>query len=298
MEIVSFVILHYKDAEVTDCCVRSILQMEDPQKRIRIVIVDNDIKEKDEKRKALSRRYEKESRITVLSVQENGGFSHANNIGYSFARERQGASFIVVLNNDIECIRKDFLRRLDGAYERNCCHILAPDIVKKSTGEHQNPMDTRIRTKKEAEYTVRMNRIALRWYPVLYPLLYLQNRHAEKQQLQQRRSAAEYYENIQKDMVPFGAGIIFTPQFVQQEKKAFEPETKFYYEEYLLTLRCQKKKYQVVYDPSIRLIHESGKATKAGFASEWKRLRFVMERTAEACEIYLNELGEETGNMQ
>ena len=43
MEYVSFVILHYKDYSVTDTCVRSILAMEQ-QERIRIVIVDNDIK--------------------------------------------------------------------------------------------------------------------------------------------------------------------------------------------------------------------------------------------------------------
>ena len=46
MNIVSFVILHYKDAEVTDACIQSILAMEQ-QERIRIVVVDNDIEEKD-----------------------------------------------------------------------------------------------------------------------------------------------------------------------------------------------------------------------------------------------------------
>ena len=56
MNIVSFVILHYKDAEVTDACIQSILAMEQ-QERIRIVVVDNDIEEKDEKRRALAECY-------------------------------------------------------------------------------------------------------------------------------------------------------------------------------------------------------------------------------------------------
>ena len=52
---VSFVILHYKEAEVTDSCVRSILKM-DGQEQIRIIIVDNDIHEDLQKRKGLAER--------------------------------------------------------------------------------------------------------------------------------------------------------------------------------------------------------------------------------------------------
>ena len=50
------------------------------------------------------------------------------------------------------------------------------------TGEHQNPMDTRLRTKEEAEYTIKMNRLALRFYPVMYPVVYHMLQKAEKKQ--------------------------------------------------------------------------------------------------------------------
>ena len=107
MGIVSFVILHYKDQDTTDLCVRSILRMEQ-QDRIRIVIVDNDIYEIFERRNSLLRKYQAYDNITVLQIKENGGFSYANNQGYKYARERQNASFVLVLNNDIEFIQKDF----------------------------------------------------------------------------------------------------------------------------------------------------------------------------------------------
>ena len=73
---------------------------------------------------------------------------------------------------------------------------------------------------------------------------------------------------------------------MEKETKAFEPETRFFYEEYLLTLRCQKKGYMTVYDPGLKVLHESGAATKRGFKSEKRRLKFTMERVAEAAEIY------------
>ena len=42
MEIISFVILHYGDSEITDRCVQSICSMEG-QEAVQLVIVDNDI---------------------------------------------------------------------------------------------------------------------------------------------------------------------------------------------------------------------------------------------------------------
>ncbi len=211
MEMVSFVILHYKDIEVTDRCVHSILQMDDPENRIRILIVDNDIREKREKRQQLQFRYGQDSRITVLPIMENGGFSYANNKGYRLAREQEEISYIIVLNNDIEFPQKNFLELLDKSYEQHPCHILGPDIIRQGTGEHQNPMDTRLRTREEAQFTVRMNRLALKFYPVLYPLVSWKLNLEEKARLQQKAENETFYQTVQENIVPFGACLIFTP---------------------------------------------------------------------------------------
>ena len=290
MEIVSFVILHYKDIEVTDRCVRSILQMEDPENRIRILIVDNDIGEKWEKRQQLQSCYGQDSRITVLPIMENGGFSYANNKGYRLAREQEEISYIIVLNNDIEFPQKNFLELLDKSYEQHSCHVLGPDIIRQGTGEHQNPMDTRLRTREEAQFTVRMNRLALKFYPVLYPLVSWKLNREEKTRLQQKAENETFYQTVQENIVPFGACLIFTPEFVKLEEVAFTPETQFFYEEYILTGRCRKKGYRIVYDPALQAYHESGAATKSSFSAARNRTRFMLERTAAAAEIYLKTL--------
>ena len=281
MEIVSFVILHYKDIEVTDRCVRSILQMEDPENRIRILIVDNDIGEKWEKRQQLQSRYGQDSRITVLPIMENGGFSYANNKGYRLAREQEEISYIIVLNNDIEFPQKNFLELLDKSYEQHPCHIFGPDIIRQGTGEHQNPMDTRLRTREEAQFTVRMNRLALKFYPVLYPLVSWKLNREEKVRLQQKAENETFYQTVQENIVPFGACLIFTPEFVKQEEVAFTPETQFFYEEYILTGRCRKKGYRIVYDPALQAYHESGAATKAEFAVKKERTARTARSTAQ-----------------
>lgn len=291
MEYVSFVILHYKDYSVTDNCVQSILAMEQ-QERIRIVIVDNDIQKNEKDRQELFQKYQGNSRIKVLQIKENGGFSFANNQGYQYAREHFGKSYIIVLNNDIEFIQKDFISRLEQSYQNNQCYVLGPDVIRQSTGEHQNPMDIRLRTKEEAEYTIKMNRLALRFYPIMYPVVYHMLQKAERNKLVNQEKQLASYSKSQKDIVPFGACLIFTPLFIEKEEKAFEPETQFFYEEYILALRCQRKGYKIVYDPSLAVKHESGAATKKSYGTEKKRIRFMMEKTAGACEVYLEMLGE------
>ena len=287
-----FVILHYKDRKVTDACVRSILRMQE-QERLSIVIVDNDIEKKEEQREAFANRYRKYPRITVLPVRENGGFSHANNLGYRYAKEKLNASYIILLNNDIEFTQPDFPALLEKSYHTHPCHVLGPDIIRQGTGEHQNPMDTCLRTRAEAEYTVKMNRLALNCFPAAYPLLRWKLRRDEKQALARKKKNGHFYRAVQKDIVPFGACLIFTPDYVERETAAFFPETRFFYEEYLLARRCRQKGYHTLYDPSMKLLHESGSSTKQTYRSEKTRLRFMMERTMEAAEIYLETMNGE-----
>ena len=53
-----------------------------------------------------------------------------------------------------------------------------------------------------------------------------------------------------------------------KEDKAFWPETKFFYEEYILTQRCLKHGYTTVYEPGLQVLHESGAATRYSYRNE------------------------------
>ncbi len=98
--------------------------------------------------------------------------------------------------------------------------MLGPDIIRSGTGEHQNPMDERLRTKEEAEATIRKNRMALKLYPLIYPLLYWNNRWMERTQTQEERKAKIYYKSKKEKIVPFGACLIFTSAFCESRRKS------------------------------------------------------------------------------
>ena len=289
MEIIDFVILHYGDAHVTDNCIRSIQKM-NGQDRIRIVVVDNNIHQSAGQREKLCKRYKRFSHISVLTITEDGGFSYANNAGYRYARDKDRADWICIINNDVEFTQPEFPDLIEEIYRETGCHILSPDIIKKSDGEHQSPMDTRLRTSDEARYTVDMNARMLKIYGLAFPALYLYQKRQDRKRVQKKKQNSEFYRKRQENIVPFGACLIFTPSFVKEEENAFEPETHFYYEEYLLTHRCERLRYTILYDPSVRVLHESGTATKRSLGSERRRMKFIMEETKKSADIYLKEI--------
>lgn len=287
---IGFVILHYGDVRVTDRCIQSICRLSGSEDTL-IVVVDNEVSRNRAEREENRKHFETAGNIHVLLSFGKGGFSEANNLGYAYARE-QGCRFILVLNNDIEFDRKDFLVRLKEIWREKACHVLAPDVVRAGTGEHQNPLDTRIRTAKEAERTIRLNRAALAVFPLVYPVLDRWEQREEKRQTLQRLQTGSDSASASdlEDIVPFGACLIFTPAFVTAEKKAFEPETRFFYEEYILALRCRKKGYLIRYVPELHVLHESGAATGHTYHTSAAKLRFRLERTGEAAEVYLRYL--------
>jgi len=287
MKTVCFLILHYGDPSVTDRCVHSILHLKEGE-NVRIIIIDNEVNKAEEEREKLLTRWNS-PKIRVLLNHGTGGFSEANNLGYRFAREEYDPLFIIAANNDIEFVQKDFILNLYAAYEKKACHVMGPYVRRGSNGEPQNPIDVRLRSEKEAEYTIWMNRAALRFFPIAYPVLVMQEKAAKKKELTRKKESYEDYKRRREDVVLFGACLIFTPLFIQAEENAFWPETSFYYEEYLLMLRCISKGYKTVYDPSMKVLHESGTSTERRTGSNRKKMRFVMRNTADACEIYLNE---------
>ena len=209
-----FVILHYGDRETTDACVRSVLKMKD-QERIRIIIVDNDIEKTEDQRRKLEEAYRDNSRITVLKVRSGGGFSQQ----IIWDTGSQGKNFrrlYYCTEQRYRIYPGGFRRRMERSFRENPCHVLGPDVVRAGTGEHQNPLDTRIRTAEEAAYTVRMNRMALRLYPVAWPVI-LKKLKKEEEKLRRKKAGEGFCREVQKDIVPFGACLIFTPEFVKRK---------------------------------------------------------------------------------
>lgn len=281
MSKICFIVLHYGEHNVTEDCVDSILKLK-TNHDIQVLIVDND------SHKLRSERFQKkvqyqDARVDVLPLAEPAGFSSANNQGYVYAKNTWQPDFIVMTNNDITFVQEDFCDRIVACYEKSGYAVLGPDILSEATGVHQNPIDTKGRSKWQVNYTIMMNSIFYHFFFLVYPLLNVYNRHVVGKK---RKNNTRMQEQYMQDIVPCGACLIFGPEFVNCETKAFAPETEFYYEEYILYERCKRNAYSIVYNADIKVIHGDGVATKKSYRMNRKRMRFVLLHTLESAKIY------------
>ena len=122
--------------------------------------------------------------------------------------------------------------------------------------------------------------------------LLLQDKAARAEKRRRKTAEIDFYEKEQKNVVPFGACLIFTPLFTKEQGEAFAPETMFFYEEYLLKLRCDRLQYRILYSPEVWVEHESGHATRSALKKTRRQLKFQLEQTAGAASVYLRELTE------
>ena len=262
-----FLILHYGDHGVTETCIKSIKGL-GLKSSYEILIVDND---------------PNPGVWDYPHVVKSGntGFSAANNIGYEYAKNTLKATMVIACNNDLIFEASGFEESVLLSYEDGDAYVVGPDIEKVGTGEHQSPIDTDIRTPAQAKKTIFLNKFALALYPLAYPLM--RGLLSGKTQTGVKLET----EGPVPDIVPCGACIVFTKKFVEREKKIFEPETKFYYEEYILAKRCRDKGFKIVYEPKLHVMHVDASSTNSAYNSESVRIKRKMLNITESCRVYL-----------
>lgn len=276
-----FIILHYRKLEETARCIDSVLRMTD-SRQMQIVVVDNSMD--DDSGQVIAEQYCSYENVHVIPSEKNAGFSRANNIGYQYALEHFTPDFVVAVNNDIEFLQQDFKTQVEQIYEKTPFAVLGPDVIHAATGGHQSPIDLTLRSIEEAESTIKKNRIALKLSGILFPLF---NLILTRGYENRGNRLAIDYEKQHKDVVLLGACLIFSKKFIGCCEQAFYPETDFFYEEYIMACRLERLGMCIIYDPAIKVRHESGAAIRHSYKDRKKKLQFVLKNTMKGCQVYL-----------
>ena len=117
---VHIILLNWNQADLTLACLRSLARLE--HLNFQIVLVDNGSKPG-----SLDQIKTEFPQITLICLERNLGFTGGNNVGIARAL-RDGADYIMLLNNDTE-VAPDLLQRLvDYAEGRPKCAIVGPLI--------------------------------------------------------------------------------------------------------------------------------------------------------------------------
>lgn len=281
-EIISFIILHYIAIEETFACVDSIKRM-GMHDKIKIVIVDN--ASPNESGKVLQKKYEKDSQVHVILNKENEGFSRGNNVGCLYAKKTWNPFFYVVTNNDVIFIQEDFSERLFREYERKEFDVLGMDIYCPVKGIHQSPLAQCIPSVQDVNKTVIVNRIMLRFFTLLYPIINLYYKKIDRS-----GHDAIDYKQYQENICVMGACMVLSKKYMDRRERPFWPETRFYYEEFLLSLWCLNNDARIVYQPEIKVVHNEGTATKQMSSQYMNKVKFRIENVMDSAEIFKIEL--------
>ncbi len=280
-----FVILHYNTIEDTRRCVASVKGL-DGQEDIRIVIVDNASPNKTGQ--LLSDSYADDADIAIILRSSNGGFSAGNNEGCQYAVRRWQPDFLIVANNDIVFEQKDFVTLLKNEYAKKPYAVLGPDIYVPHKGIHQSPLSVDLPSKRQVNRTIFLNRFMLFLYPLVYPAM--RKYYAALSDA----ATSKQYDREQENVCLMGACLAFTKDYYSRRDKVFLPETKFYYEENIMTLWCRHNHQRIIYQPRLQVWHMEGKATQSIDVSLRERIRFRMENIVSSAKIYQRFLREMT----
>ena len=120
MEKVYFIILNYNTAQETMVCVESIRKLKGKFEK-HIVIIDNC--STDDSLLKISKFCRGADDVEIYQMEENLGFSKANNYGYQITREREDVLFCIVCNSDIEFVQQDFLLQLKKEYIHSSFYV-------------------------------------------------------------------------------------------------------------------------------------------------------------------------------
>lgn len=270
----AFVILHYMASDVTSRSIDAVLALPGGDD-VSVVVVDN--ASPDGSGASLQEKYSACGRVHFVLLGDNEGFARGNNAGYRYAVGKLEPDFVVVMNNDVIVDDADFLCKIEDEYAAGPFAVLGPDVV-TSDGRHQNPM----RTSPMTPGRIRTLRLKMSLKYLLYPALRPFGLAGGESSPESVR-----WDVPAEGCVLHGACFIFSRDFTEARRDAFNPSTFLYCEEDILQAECAAGGLVCRYAPSLKVNHLEDCSSKAAVRSSWRRARLKYRRLADSLSVLL-----------
>ena len=270
-----FVVLHYKTAEDTIECIKSIENLED---KSFIVVIDN--ASNNGSIEEVEKVFQKYHNIHIIKNESNLGFAEGNNVGFDYAKNSVKAKFIVVLNNDIIIQDRKFIKKVEQLYDNTQFDLAGPDIESLADHGHQNPMLNTVMDIKAVNKEIFKYRILkLINNTGLYDWI-------KRGEFIKKKMPAKKTQQMMENVILHGAFVVFSKNFIENEKCCFRPGTFLYMEEAILYRYCVRHHYKMVYDPNITVYHKEDSSTSSLFSASKDKRDFVFSNMIESLKVY------------
>lgn len=283
-----FVVLHYNTVEDTERFITSVFDNIDTES-YQIVIVDN--ASPNGSGKIIKGRYKDSSKINVLLNDVNLGFAKGNNVGIAYAEKNFDPDFIVMTNSDTYLVQKDFYFQIKKEYEASNFFVLGPQIITPrgvvtTQAQIRQPYD-----RKQALQMIRSTKyhLIVNYFGVAGILsgirkliTNIKNADMSVANMNDRR------ENVYLQ----GACLIFSKNYTSVYH-GINPLTYMYFEEEILFYEMTRDHRRTVYNPSIKMFHNSHGVTKETYRSKRKYTIFRARNQLESIRVLLKIIDED-----
>ncbi len=221
------ILVNYNGKLYNEACIESI-RGNGFAGELRIIVADN--ASSDDSVRILKERYGADDSVTVIALDDNYGFSYANNAGIRRAQEWD-ADYVMLLNNDTE-LAPDMLRELTACADRHPGSVIAPKICYSD--------DRRRIWSAGGEMS-----------PVIRKVRHIGLNEEDEGQYDREREIA------------FAPGCcLLLPMSVIREAGVLDERFFLYYEDTEYSFRLQEKGIRMYYCPTALMYHKVGASTR------------------------------------
>ena len=288
--IISIVVLHYNDFEMTKAYIANLKKLNWENITYKIIIVDNCSPDFSGKR--LMRYYKDDGHIDIILLNSNIGFAKGNNVGIIKAFSNYKSDLVSVSNNDIIIEDRLFMQKLNIIYSEKKFDIMGPDIFSTRRHFHQSPIRDEYLSKEQLEEFIRVNRRKLVQLRIIDKMHVYDLLSYIKKRIKGNPKNCKEFDNAQNGVVLQGAFFVLAKKYYEIYPDGLFPDTFLYMEEDILNYRAKKANLNILYDPELSVKHLEGASTIRKSGNRCKKYIFEIEQTIKSAIImkkYLDE---------
>lgn len=275
-----YVVLHYLAEKSTIEVVDTLLDNVTGEKKI--IIVDND--SPNDSLQKLKKYYSGNDGVEILHSKTNLGFAKGNNFGYKYAINKYSPSFIVVMNNDLIILQKDFQNIIINEYKNNKFGILGPDII-ANDGTHQNPKLSLMASRKYATSVRKKEGFKLKHTFYFKVRLFIKGLTRTLKKSVDNRDVAQNKD--QENPVLHGSMLVFSTLFFDKFKYPFFAGTFMYFESEILSYFLRLANLKSTYCPDVQVRHLQNVSTKEKYSNSFLRAQFMSKNMVASTDAFI-----------
>lgn len=278
------IILNYLAYKETINCIDDFLKIDQSHVELMIVVVDNC--SPNDSVEILTKEYDGDSRVLIVSTEQNLGFAKGNNFGYQKLIKVFLPDYVVISNDDIRLPDENLLTWIKDMDEKYHFAVLGPSVYSTNAKYYQSPLENFPEEREACLQELKKFKKSL-FRVLVKRILGLNSTRVTPKTYQD----ANYMVVTDKKTL-HGSFLVFSKEYFNYYTDPFDSNTFLYMEENILRLRCNIKNLNMIYSPKYKVNHMQAVATSMVNKNQLKRDYVRIQHIINSLKYYITLLEE------